>query len=67
MIRVLAYLTKAPQLFHEIALGGIVYLVRLPQIRKSVPLSETYFLGRTRLLFFDEIFVNKRIRYSWDV
>jgi FkbM family methyltransferase len=47
MQRMLAYLTKAPRLFHEIVLGAIVYLARFPLIRGIVSLIETYFLRRT--------------------
>jgi hypothetical protein len=42
----LAYLTKFPRLFQQIALGAIVYLARFPLIRRIVSLSETYFLGK---------------------
>ncbi|OBH58691.1 FkbM family methyltransferase [Mycobacterium sp. E2479] len=43
----LAYLNKAPRLFHQIALGAIVYIARLPLIRDVISTVEIYFLGRT--------------------
>jgi FkbM family methyltransferase len=46
MLRMLAYLTKARQLFQGIALGAIVYLARFPLIRRIASLSEPYLLGK---------------------
>src|SRR5262249_22138411 len=46
MVRMLAYLTKAPWLFRETTHGAIVYLARFPLIRGIVSLSETYSLGK---------------------
>ena len=42
----LAYLTKGPRFFQQIALGAIVYLARFPLIRRIVSLSEIYVLGK---------------------
>jgi FkbM family methyltransferase len=46
LVRMLAYLTKAPRLFQEITLGAVVCLARFRLIRKIISLRETYSLGR---------------------
>lgn len=47
MLRILTYLTRAPKVLQEIALGAIACLAGLPLIRRIVSLRETYVLGKS--------------------